>query len=420
MSGNFAVGIALAVVALVPFAPANAGKDTIVYSFTGGIDGASPTSGFVADGAGNLYSTTAGGGSFGQGTVFEITPGGAETVLYSFTGGSDGASPQAGLVRDAAGNLFGTTLEGGANALGTVFMLAPDGTEKVLHSFQGGNLDGANPLAGLVADGKGSFYGTTEDGGSQACGAGCGTVFKISRTGKLKIIHYFEGSPDGADPIAGVVADAAGNLYGTTLGGGEQSDFCGVGCGTVFELSPAGKNSWTETLPHSFQPGGSDGINPGAGLFVDGKGNLYGTTTAGGNLNDCIADQGCGTVFELSRAGGGWIETVLYAFKGGSDGSSPYAGLIQASNGNLFGATFEGGLNNCPFSSGCGTVFELTRKGDEKVVHAFNGPPSDGANSQSALFSDGKGNLYGTTVAGGATKACFENQGCGTVFRLKQ
>jgi uncharacterized repeat protein (TIGR03803 family) len=412
---------ALAVLAMAPLESAQARKDSVVYSFTGGADGASPAAGFVADASGNLYSTAFGGGASGHGDVFELSANGTRTVLYSFTGGADGGAPQSNLIRDKDGNLFGTTSAGGAKNIGTVFMLAPNGTEAVLHSFKGG-YDGAYPEAGLIADGKGNLYGTTQAGGGAAyCGGGCGTVFRISRSGKEEVIYAFAGSPDGAYPAAGLVADRAGNLYGTTLGGGLQSNYCGIGCGIAFELSPSGGSTWSETVIHAFVGGGSDGINPAAGLTADGAGNFYGTTTLGGNLKDCIAAAGCGSVFELSPAqNGAWSEVVVYAFKGGSDGSTPYAGLIRDGGGNFYGTTFEGGLSNCPYSSGCGTVFRISARGHENVLHAFAGATGDGANSQSALYADGKGTLIGTTDAGGATQGCFENQGCGTAFTLKQ
>jgi uncharacterized repeat protein (TIGR03803 family) len=404
-----------------PFERASAESDGVVYSFTGGSDGASPAGGLIADNAGNLYGTSFGGGSAGHGDVYKLTPGGSITVLYSFSGKRDGGSPQSTLLADAKGNLYGTTSEGGAANQGTVFKLAPNGKETVLHAFKGGYKDGAYPQAGLIVDSDGIFYGTTQVGGSSgSCGGGCGIVFRISAAGKFALLYSFGGSPDGAYPTGALVEDAQGNLYGTTEGGGIQSNYCGIGCGTAFELSPR-KKRWVETVIHLFVGGGTDGINPYAGLITDGAGNFFGTTTLGGNIADCIVDAGCGSVFEISPAGhGAWTENVLYAFQGGSDGATPYAGLIRDNAGNLYGATFEGGLNDCPFSSGCGTVFKLAPNGAETILHAFSGVPSDGANSQANLFADGKGNLYGTTDQGGATQGCFESQGCGTVFVLQE
>jgi uncharacterized repeat protein (TIGR03803 family) len=392
----------------------------VVYSFTGGVDGGTPAAGFVADKSANFYSTSLSGGGFGQGTVFKIAPDGTETVLYSFTGGGDGGEPQSTLIWDKSGNLYGTTIQGGANNLGTVFELTPDGTEAVLYSFKGGEYDGAFPQAGLIADAKGNLYGTTESGGSSVCGGGCGTVFEVAHNGAEQVLYEFGGSPDGAYPIAGLVADSSGTLFGTTLGGGIQSNFCGVGCGTVFKLAPHGKSHWKESLIYFFLGGGNDATNPGSNLIFDKAGNLYGTANLGGDYNVCFFG-GCGAVFKLSPTQGIWTETLLHTFEGGSDGSSPYAGLIEDKSGNFYGATFEGGSGNkiCnDLSSGCGVIFKLAPDGTETILHKFSGAPKDGESPQASLFADGKGNLYGTTVEGGASHNCFENMGCGTVFKI--
>jgi uncharacterized repeat protein (TIGR03803 family) len=250
------------------------GNPTVLYSFTGGSDGAYPEAGVIADVAGNLYGTTISGGANDAGTVFQLTPAGALNVLYSFTGGSDGALPWAGMIADAPGNLYGTTYGGGASGQGTVFKLDPSGTLTVLYSFTGGN--DASPWAGLIADTAGNLYGTTEGGD------GPGEVFQLTPSGTLTVLHSFTGGSDGAYPEAGVIADVAGNLYGTTWGGGAG------GQGTLFQLTP----SDTLTVLHSFT-GGSDGAWPGGDLLVDAAGNLYGTTTGGGA-------GGQGAVFELT------------------------------------------------------------------------------------------------------------------------
>ncbi len=255
-----------------------------------------------------------------------------ESVLHSFTGGSsDGAFPFAGLIADSAGNLYGTTQGGGASNNGVVFKLAPGGTETVLHSFTGGS-DGSNPLfAGLIADGAGNLYGTTEFGGGTGCGGpGCGVVFKLTPTGSsYTVLHSFAGgSGDGANPYAGLIIDSAGNLYGTTEFGG------GPGCGVVFKLAPGG----TETVLHTFTGSPNDGAFPTAGLFADSGGNLYGTTAGGGappppNAPPC-GGSGCGTVFKLAPGG---AETVLYTFCrlfNCNDGAGP-SGVIADSAGNL-------------------------------------------------------------------------------------
>ena len=314
---------------------------TIIHSFTGGADGGTPGAGFVADKSGNLYSTSVSGGSFNEGTVFEIAPDGTETVLYSFTGGSDGAQPQSTPVFDKHANLYGTTTAGGANDLGTVFKLAPDGTETVLHAFAGGTYDGSSPEAGLIIDAKGNLYGTTEENGSGACG--CGTVFEITSNGVEKLLYSFRGSPDGSYPVASLVADGAGNLYGTTALGGTNGD------GSVFELSPptGGKTTWTQTVLYSFD--GADGNAPFGGLIKDTAGNFYGTTVGGGA-------NSWGVAFELSPPKQGkkaWTEKVLQSFDG-TNGKYPEAGLIVDSEGNLYGTTYEGGANDD------GVVFKVT------------------------------------------------------------
>lgn len=254
------------------------GKESVLYSFEGSPDGTYPQPGLVRDAAGNLYGTTELGGTFDDGTVFRIDPSGAETVLYSFAGSSDGEWPTGGLVRDKKGNLYGTTELGGADNVGTVFMLDSAGQETVMHSFGAGS-DGAIPFAGLAHDAAGNLYGATQSGGAHNYGA----VFTISRaTGQESVLYSFAGAPgDGSSPYATLVVDAKGNLYGTTWNGGANDD------GTVFKLDPAGD----ETLLHSFA--GSDGRQIYGGLVLDAAGNLYGTALLGG-INDN------GTVFKLT------------------------------------------------------------------------------------------------------------------------
>ena len=259
----------------------------VLYNFTNGDDGANPLDGFVMDKSGYLYGTTSAGGSSGAGTVFKITETGKFTPLYSFKGGTDGASPQASLLREASGVLYGTTSSGGAYGNGTIFRVTPKGVETVLYSFKGGTADGANPQAGLVVDAAGNFYGTTFAGGA----SGLGTVFKVTPKGQETVLHSF-GSL-GTNPVAGVTFDAAGNLYGTTSTGGLD------GNGTVFEL--AAQSEWAETTLHDFTLG-TDGGVPYAGLVFDGSGNIYGATTDGG----ASGSDGGGTVFEFTPGEGGW------------------------------------------------------------------------------------------------------------------
>jgi uncharacterized repeat protein (TIGR03803 family) len=308
------------------------GDETVLYSFTDTKgDGAYPEAGLVMDSSGTLYGTTLGGGTSGDGTVFEINPtNGDETVLYSFNG-TDGAYPVAGLL-DVGGNLYGTTGSGGTSRYGTVFEINPTTeVETVLYSFTGGN-DGGNPIAGLV-DVDGTLYGTTESGGT----SGDGTVFEINpSTGEETVLHSFPATNgDGAHPEAGLVMGTNGNLYGTTVSGGAY------GYGTVFEINLS-STTGVETVLYSFT-GGADGADPVAGLVMGPHGTLYGTTEYGGTNND-------GTVFEINPTTG--QETVLYSFTGGNDGANPVAGLLDV-NGILYGTTKYGGTDND------GTVFRI-------------------------------------------------------------
>lgn len=266
------------------------GTETVLYSFAGGSDGANPQAGLTTDSSGNLYGTTYSGGAHNRGTVFKITPKGVETVLYSFCPKyptcSDGFNVSAGLITDSSGNLYGTAYAGGAHSLGSVFEVAPDGTETTLYSFAGGS-DGADPNAALIADASGNFYGTTNGGGTP----GYGTVFELAPNGTETVLYSFKGGSDGEYPFASLILDSQGNLYGTTWSGGSGGD------GTVFKVASGG----TETVLYSFA-GKSDGSSPNTSLTLDNKGNLYGTTMYGGNSSDC-SGVGCGTVFKLATDG---------------------------------------------------------------------------------------------------------------------
>ena len=363
--------------------------------------------GLISDAAGNLYGTTEGGGAFSVGTVFELTPtvggGWTEKVLWNF-GSGDGSEPYAGLISDAAGNLYGTT-DGGIN-LGVVFELMPtaggDWTYKVLHSFTYDE-DGVHPDASLILDASGNLYGTTSTSPGMRPG---GTVFEMMRTNggdwREKVLYAFRYSTDGVDPFAGLMLDAAGNLYGTTAMGGSAPG--NNGYGTVFELTPTAGGGWTETASHIFESTNADGAHPLGGLISDGAGNLYGTTYG----NDGYNGYGYGTVFELTRTNGGWREKVLHIFNG-TDGAGPRASLILDAAGNLYGTTVGGG------TYGYGTVFELTPIAGggwtERVLHNFNNDGTDGAYPYGGLIFDGAGNLYGTTAWGGT-------YGNGTVFEI--
>jgi uncharacterized repeat protein (TIGR03803 family) len=323
------------------------GTKAVLHAFRGPpLDGNYPLARLLRDPAGNLYGTTIYGGHSrcdgGCGTVFKLDTTGKETVLHSFTGGAtDGALPEAGLVRDAAGNLYGTTCRGGGSDSGTVFKLDRTGAaETVLHSFTGG-ADGSCPIAGLLRDATGNLYGTTTRGGASACDPpyGCGTVFKVDTSGNETVLYRFTGPPDGQYPEDNLVRDAAGNLYGTTVLGGASACNPPYGCGTVFRLDTTGR----EVVLHRFT-GGADGAKPFAGLVRDAAGNLYGTTGYGG-----VRDKG--TVFKLDTTGN---ETVLHSFTG-PDGQLPFHGLIRDAAGNLYGTTVLGGASNS------GTVFKLSR-----------------------------------------------------------
>ena len=319
-------------------------------------------------------------------------------ILHFFTGFEDGGLPTDSPTLDAVGNVYGI-------AGGTLFKISlqPDGTwiKTVLTTFS--NLaDGVDPYANVIFDKAGNLYGTTPFGGT----LGGGTVFKLSPnpdgTWIRSTLHNFAGSPDdGAGSMGGLVFDAAGDLYGTTCGGGT------IGQGTVYQLKPEPDGSWTEKVLHSFQ-GGTDGICPfGSPTFDGATNNLYGTTSGGGITAQC---SGCGTVFQLQRSQG-WKETVLHTFKGGADGKTPFAGLTWARPDTLYGTTLADGIVDQ------GTVFQIVHAHNtwsESVLYRFNGP-GDGAFPQSDLVLDGR-SLYGTTLQGGTSHDFY---GGGTVFKLE-
>lgn len=313
------------------------GSESVIYSFTGGSDGAQPEAALLTDGIGDFYGTTEAGGANGLGVVFKVTTAGSESTLHSFAGGSDGANPVASLIMDKSGNLYGTTEYGGTNGLGTVFKVTPGGSESVLYSF--GGSDGSYPLANLVMDTAGNLYGTTsEGGGSKTCSGGCGTIFMLAANGTESVLHSFAGGSDGANPYAGLLLTKSGIMFGTTRNGGTAN------AGTVFELAHKGQDK----VLHSFA-GGTDGAYPVSAVTAK-TGYLYGTTLEGGA-------SGYGTVYKTSaKVGGG---SVLYSFTGGSDGGFPKGGLLDQA-GNLFGTAYAGGNAGCNADQGCGVVFELT------------------------------------------------------------
>jgi uncharacterized repeat protein (TIGR03803 family) len=389
---------------LVTDAPVHAASTYKVLHVFTGKDGANPSAGLVFDSVGNLYGTTV--GSRTCGTVFKLAPGTngswTRTVLHYF-GGENGCQPYAGLTFDAAGNLYGSTAGGGAYNGGTVFQLSPSAngkwTQKVLHSFSGKGSDGYVPYAGLIFDPAGNLYGTTYGGGAHQGG----TVFELSPGANGKwtqaVLHGFCSLPkcaDGEEPHTGVIFDSSGSLYGTTFGGGP------AGKGTVFKLAPS-SSGWKETVLYSFcsLQNCNDGSEP-YGVVFDMAGSLYGTTSGGGT-------SGYGTVFEVlaGSPSGQSTETVLHNFDK-SDGALPYGTLTFDAAGNLYGTTNEGGNVDC----NCGTVFELAFSNGqwtETVLHVFF--RRAGAGPLAGPIFDSAGNLYGTTFYGGAL-------GDGTVFEL--
>lgn len=353
------------------------GKGSTLYTFTNSSNGNSPLAGLILDSAGNLYGTTMYGGANGRGNVFQLSPTGTLTVLYSFTGGTDGGYPSCTLVRDSAGNLYGTAGSGGTKSMGVVFKLDTAGNETVLYNFKGG-ADGSDPIAGVARDASGNFYGTTYRGGS----ANFGVVYKIDTTNKETLLHTFTNGADGATCYAGVIVDPAGNLYGTTYAAGL------AGLGVVYKVDAAGQ----ETVLYGF-PGATGGVSPSAGLTSAGS-YLYSATALGGTYNQ-------GVVYKLDSSG---HETVLYTFTGGADGGGPIGTVAVDSGGNVYGTTQAGGISNN------GVVYKVDTSGKETVLHSFTGSP-DGADPKAGVVLDPAGNLYGTTYGGGASNA-------GTVFKV--
>lgn len=348
---------------------------SVIHSFGATGDGAIPEGDLVSNGAGTLYGVTFRGGTASDGTVFSIASDGRESVLHSFSG-ADGRGPEGGLVRDAAINLYGTASAGGAYGEGCVFKVTRLGSLSVVYAFHG-TPDGRSPLSGVVRDPRGNLFGTTQGGGP----SDDGTVYKIAADGSERVLYGFTGFNDGTFPLAGLVMDSSGNLYGTTELGGRNNQ------GVVFKVTPGG----SESVLHAFA-GGTDGQYPASPLTLDAAGNLYGTTEGGGSGGD-------GVVFEIASNGS---ETIVHAFTGGADGNAPRSGVIRDDSGNLYGTTYLGGAANG------GTVFKITATGSESVLFNF---PAGGANPTSRLLLDAKAQFFGTTQGGGT-------YGAGDLFRL--
>jgi len=399
-----------------PLLPARAGAQTekVLYSFSG-TTGAKPF-GLTEDASGNFYGASAATTTQSYGSIYRLAKGSSGhwnmTVLYVFKGLWDGKYPNAKLVVDSAGNVYGTTAQGGSFhdcSCGTVFELSPRSSgswkETTLYSFQGGN-DGAEPHAGLTSDSAGNLYGTAYVGGT----ADLGTVFKLSPVSgggwSESTLYSFQGGSDGLEPSAPVVLDQSGNIYGVTeIGGGQGSCYGTYGCGTVFELTP-NSGSWSESILHTFTGSGDGGV-PTGGLAVDQYGDIYGVANRGGYVSLC-GGIGCGAAFILEPYFGSWVFYTIHGFQDLIDGAYPVGGLTTGKAADVvYGTTTSDG------PSCCGTVFKLsaTQAGwTGSVLYSFTGEP-DGAYPYGNLILDAHGNLYGTTTAGGA-----DNQG--TIFKL--
>ena len=425
------------------------GQETIVYGFEGGASGAYPTNGVFLDAAGNFYGTAERAGDVeGQGVVYRVDAAGAETVLTSFPlGASGGANPEITVILDASGNLYGTTTNGGTSGYGgVIYKVSNTGQETVLSNLPGGPietelpfglvrdavgnlfgttatndtflgivyeftntgqfttlhqftapLDGFSPIGSLALDAQGNLYGATVKGGS----FGEGTIYKVDPAGNETVLYSFGGyNSDAANPAGGVILDGAGNLYGMTSSGGAFYS------GAVYELTPSGQ----ERVVFSFR-GMTGGYEPVGSLAIDPAGNLYGATTFGGLINapDYL---GYGVVFKLDPNG---VQTVLYAFTGEADGYEPESGVTLDAAGNLYGTTSLGGnVDSCALGVvdyGCGVVYKITPAGAESVLYAFTGG-ADGANPYASVTLDSQGNLYGTTLQGGTSEG-------GVIFKLE-
>lgn len=389
---------------------------SVVKAFTG-YNGAQPVAGLVFDQAGNLYGTAAEGGT-GAGAVYELSPisgGFKQTVLYKFgaNGASDGAYPLGSLAFDLNGNLYGTTEHGGTYNGGTVFQLSPGlsgWTETTLHSFGNGS-DGLFPTGGVAIDGAGNLFGTTINGGVNTnCAysgtiSSCGTAFELSsKSGggwTYAVIHNFGHTGDAYFP-AGLTLDSSGSLYGQCSLGGQY------GKGLVYKLSP-GSSGWTETILRQWG-NGADGSYPYGTLTFDSAGNLYGTTSQSGVKGNM------GTVFELVPNGNQWVEQRQYYFGINTDGQFPFSGIVLDSSLNLYGTTHNGG------SQGYGIIYQLTPNSTgwtEKILYNLAGA-NDGGISSATLVLDASGNLFGTASYGGSAASCITGPvpGCGVVFKV--
>jgi uncharacterized repeat protein (TIGR03803 family) len=415
----------MAVLVLATLPSASAQTERVIYRFTGGANGSTPFTGLVADPLGNFYGATF-SGIFS--TAYKLSPPAVlgqqwtETILHTFGSGGDGASEVSVMTFDSAGNLYGATTAGGANGLGTVFQLVPPATqggtwtESVLYSFKGLS-DGASPFGGVVFDKAGNLYGTTDGNFDNTYG----TVYELSPPAVQggawteTVLYSFQGANDGCGPQGKLAFGSNGTLLGTAVQCGGTQNTCFFGCGTIFELIPpaiAG-GKWTEKTIYRFQ-GNADGSEPQNGLVGDGKGNFYGATQAGGA---CNGGAQCGTVFKIAFTGGKWMESVIYTFTAGTDGDIPRGGVVIDKSGNLYGTANYGGDAIC----NCGTVFKVTPPSTtggtwtESTLHAFTSVPDGQLPTSTLTFAKGS-SLYGTTSFGGECKG--NTSGCGAVFQV--
>lgn len=363
-------------------------KLTVLHTFQN-TDGANPNAGLAVDAEGNLYGTTQNGGASQNGTVYKLDAAGNYSVLLSFDN-TDGSDPRAGLLVTAAGTIYGTDWIGAGLGAGSVFELSR-GTAQAIYNFSGG-ADGAHPWSSVIRDSAGNFYGATWDGGNETTCHSCGVVYKLDPTGKETILHTFDGGTDGANMVAGVIRDAAGNVYGATYqGGAGDCTYQAGGCGIVFAIDPSN----IETILHTFL-GQADGAAPFGGLVEDASGNLFGTASQGGSAK---CSNGCGVVYKIDASRN---FSVFHSFNG-TDGSGPQGDLALDAGGNLYGTTALGGAYNA------GVVYKLSSTGREAVLYNFSGG-TDGANPGQVRLLLYKGSIYGTTTTGGA--------GFGVVFKI--
>jgi len=394
---------------------------TVIHAFEPQPDGKWPSGNLLAGKNGELFGTTAAGGSnsFG-GTVYRLTPNGSgtytEDVIYSFEGESvDGWGPSSAPIADDTGALYGTASYGGTGENGVVYKLTPSGTTytySVIYRFLGGS-DGSAPYSGLFRDDSGALYGTTYSGGGGPCSGGCGTVFKLTPSNggyTESVLYAFQSGDDGEGPTYELLAGPGGILYGTTSYGGS------AGWGTVFQLTPSGQG-YTEKVLYAFQFAADGGL-PSSGLVADDQGLLYGTTATGGVPDPNLCPSGCGVVFSVDPANA--TENVVYDFPGGTDAWDATGTLLRDAAGNFYGSTASGGTSTNCGDFGCGTVYELQRMADgsysEMVLYSFTAAP-DGEAPIGIIFGQ-NGTIFGTTIYGGDFDCSPDDGGCGTVFEL--